>query len=345
MMPPKLYFLVPIVVLIYLLLPFHGGEPHSVLAEDMPGVGISLSVDNAVISLRKEDGSFEDVGRIEGDQEYVEMMWKLSSRDAKHPSPPYDTMEELWKDWPRQLRRRTRKALGLPASADVGLLSNMLKQLLDLPTDTPGLVLRELPVVISFPAMYGLSQEDIVDAASYLGVKTLYGQHIYQPRNMVAAFAGHGRGLCETYQDKEACRQEGLQMPVHETLFVEYTNNALLLNAQIMREAHDLGSHDTSVYADFSLGSQQRDGGDELPEAILLFLQRYYGTASPAPRKMLAIITGQDVGDEIVEAVKRAVQAFEFELDLLVSEPEYVTARGAAELAWRSLKLCESSEL
>src|SRR4051812_38604572 len=114
-------------------------------------------------------------------------------------------MEELWSDWRRQLVRRTRLGVGLSASADVGVLSRMLGQLLDLPTATPGVPLRQLPVVISYPALKGLYQEAIADAAAYLGVQILSGNHSYQPRNMVAAYAGHDLGLCKTYRDSETC--------------------------------------------------------------------------------------------------------------------------------------------
>jgi hypothetical protein len=40
----------------------------------MPGVGVSLTAHYAVVSIRKEDGSFEDVGRVEGSEAYVGMM-------------------------------------------------------------------------------------------------------------------------------------------------------------------------------------------------------------------------------------------------------------------------------
>jgi len=50
----------------------------------MPGVGVSLTVQYAVVSLRHDDGTFEDVGRVEGSEEYVEMM-----RGYSAPVPQY----------------------------------------------------------------------------------------------------------------------------------------------------------------------------------------------------------------------------------------------------------------
>jgi hypothetical protein len=256
-------------------------------------------------------------------------------------------MDELWNDWPRQLVRRIRKGLGLPASADVGVLSHMLEQLLDLPTAMPGISLRENPVVISFPAMYGLYQEDVVDAATYLGVKTLYGQHLYQPRNIVAAYAGHGLGLCENYQNKEACRQEGLQLPVHDTLLIEYTKQALLQHARVMREAYDLAGRDLDISARFDLGGLHTPGSEgavKITQAVLQFLEKKYDNVR-APRKITAILTGSNIRGEINEAVKEAVSIFGSEIDVLALEPEYIAARGAAELAWRSLEQREIAEL
>lgn len=46
---------------------------------------IHESVYRRTISLRHSDGSFEDLGRIEGDSSYIKTMRRLSSRAASHP--------------------------------------------------------------------------------------------------------------------------------------------------------------------------------------------------------------------------------------------------------------------
>lgn len=247
-------------------------------------------------------------------------------------------MEELWKDWPRQIARRTRKCIGLPASTHVGVISRILDQLLQLSSATQEFSLREIPLIISYPTIYGLYQEDITDAAAYLGVRPAYGQHQYQPRSLVAAYAGHSLGLCESYRNKEACRQEGLQMPVHETLLVEYTEHALLQNASVMREAHDLADRYVDLSPNFHFGSHntpERDGAAEIGQAVLQLLPKKYRSTGP-PKRIIAIITGGEVCEEVVEAVAEAIKTLGSEVEMLATEPEHIAVRGAAELAWRA---------
>lgn len=47
-------------------------SPHS------PGVGISLTAEYAVLSVRRADGGFEDVGKVLGSEEYVGLMRRCS---------------------------------------------------------------------------------------------------------------------------------------------------------------------------------------------------------------------------------------------------------------------------
>jgi hypothetical protein len=49
----------------------------------MPGVGISLTASYGVVSLRKDDGTFEDVGCIEGVEDYAELIERLSAPEAQ----------------------------------------------------------------------------------------------------------------------------------------------------------------------------------------------------------------------------------------------------------------------
>jgi len=80
----RYYFLFLIGIFVYLLFPSRGANTNRAAAGDMPGVGISLTVDYAVLSLRREGGSFENVGRVQGSDEYVKMMQRLSTPEAQH---------------------------------------------------------------------------------------------------------------------------------------------------------------------------------------------------------------------------------------------------------------------
>ncbi|KAH9208630.1 hypothetical protein DL95DRAFT_467520 [Leptodontidium sp. 2 PMI_412] len=304
----------------------------------MPGVGVSLTASYGVVALRKDDGTFEDVGCIESDEEYAKMIERLSAPEAQHPSPPYNTMDELWEDWPRQLLRSARKRIGLAASGDVAVLSRMLQQVLDLQPADPRIVLRANPVIISYPALYGLPQEDITDAAEYLGLSLLMGNHHYQPHSIVAAYAGHGLGLCDNYRDMETCRQEGLDLPVRQVLLVEYTEHALFLHAMVMREAYELLNRDTAIFTDFSLGHIEAPRrADKIGQAVRQFLQEKYKNVG-LPDRFTAIMTGSKIRKEVTEAIEKAAKDLGRDVEILNGEPEYIAARGAAELAWRSLE-------
>ncbi|KAH7412394.1 hypothetical protein BKA64DRAFT_658774 [Cadophora sp. MPI-SDFR-AT-0126] len=338
----KYYLVIFTCVVVFLLVPFRSlGSKRATTIIGLPGisgVGVSLTASYGVVSLRKDDGTFEDVGRIESIEDYAEMIERLSAPGAQRASPPYDTMEELWEDWPRQLLRSARKRIGLAASGDVAVLSRVLQQVLDLQPADPRISLRANPVVISYPALYGLSQEDIADAAEYLGLSILSGNHHYQPCSIVAAYAGHGLGLCDDYRDMETCRQEGLDLPAREVLLVEHTEHALFLHAKVMREAYELASRDIAIFTDFSLGHVEVPRrAEKIGQAVRQFLQEKYKNVG-LPDKLTAIMTGSKICKEVSQAIEKAAKDLGCDVEILNGEPEYIAARGAAELAWRSLE-------
>jgi hypothetical protein len=247
-------------------------------------------------------------------------------------------MDELWEDWPRQLLRSARKRIGLAASSDVAVLSRVLRQVLDLQCADPRTGLRDNLVVISYPALYGLSQEDIADAAAYLGLSKLSSNHDYQPRSIVAAYAGHGLGLCEHHRDKETCRQEGLKLPVRQVVFVEITEHTLFLHAKVMREAYETANHDIAIFTNFNFDHLEvPKRADKIGHAVQQFLQEKYKNVG-LPDKFTVIMTGSKIDKEVTETIEKAVRDLDCYVEILNSEPEYIAARGAAELAWRSLQ-------
>jgi hypothetical protein len=86
-MPTQKYILIIFTcIVVYLLVPFRsssGNRATKIGLPDMPGVGVSLTSHYGVISVRKDDGTYEDVGRIEGDTDYAEMIERLSARQAQ----------------------------------------------------------------------------------------------------------------------------------------------------------------------------------------------------------------------------------------------------------------------
>jgi hypothetical protein len=83
----KYYLIIFTCVVVYLLVPFRsltGDRATTIGLPGMPGVGVSLTASYGIVSLRKDDGTFEDVGSIEGDEEYAQLIKRLSAREAQH---------------------------------------------------------------------------------------------------------------------------------------------------------------------------------------------------------------------------------------------------------------------
>jgi hypothetical protein len=252
-------------------------------------------------------------------------------------------MEDLWNDQPRQWLRSARKLLRLPASSDVGKISKLTSSLLSLATPHihPSLIDS---VIISYPALPGLYAEDISDIGHYLALPLRAGNHQYPPRSIVSAYAGHGMGLCSSYTSKEQCRDEGMALPVRFTLFVEHTSVAILLHGTTMREAYDLGDPDADISTHCFSSSESADEKmrrEIIREKVMELLRRFL-KRSPPPENITVLLVGDADMKAVREVVYSAVEDEGFKVDMLEpSDPGFVTARGAAELAWRALLLTE----
>ncbi|KAI5456711.1 hypothetical protein BGZ63DRAFT_396038 [Mariannaea sp. PMI_226] len=306
-------------------------------APQRPGIGISLTASYGTISIRHVNGSIHNIGRIDGSDQYISLMKRLSNPEKRHPSPPYSSLEEQSDDYPRQIIRSIRKRLWLPASPDVGILAEMLRPLLKLYSNGE----RVRSAVISYPPIVALYHEDIVDAAAYLNVRFQNGAHRYQPREVVAAFAGHGRGLCDHPDDQDVCWDEVHALPWIRVLLVEYTKKAMLLHIYWLQGAVDLAYSYIDALALFDMGSERRHEPGFLLK-LQGYIQELVDTKYPNPpevSEMLIIMTGdeEDVGDtEVKDTIRHTVENIGFPLvRMMDSIPEYVAAQGAAEFCWR----------
>ena len=296
---------------------------------------MSLLISHRNAACRNADGTVANIARVDATEEYKDMIQRLSQPSSVHPSPPYGSLENMWNDIPRQILRRPRKALGLPASSDVGVLSKVLKQLRE---ESETYLSRSInSAVISFPALPGLYEEAINDAADYLGLQALKGYFLQQPRQLFAAYAGHNMGLCSRRGDYE-CRDELQALPVREVMLVECTSTALLLHMQSIHAAIDPGNHDIMSLVDFDEQSKASPyEPKQLTRTITHILEQVYRFRNP-PKKITVILSGERGGEaHIAEIVSQAVIGFGLELDVLSDEAEYVVARGASQLAWRAV--------
>ena len=153
--------------------------------------------------------------------------------------PPYTSFVEAFRDRPRQAKRRARKAIGLPASEDVGTLETMIKSLKDAVEGYLGY--RICSAAATTPHLLALYEEDMHDALEYHDLQYLllpirYGQ-LWET---MAAYAGYGLGLCSNYTNLPACRDEQHHWPQNIVLGVLYTRSVLTVSFSVTRSAYYL---------------------------------------------------------------------------------------------------------
>lgn len=97
-----------------------------------PGVGFNLTPTYGTATIRLFPNTTIHIGPIPGSTEYNNTMHKLSLESSKHTAPPYNWWYDPpggvfagYYDVPRELKRRLRKRLGLPATPEVGTLAEM----------------------------------------------------------------------------------------------------------------------------------------------------------------------------------------------------------------------------
>ncbi|KAH7078085.1 hypothetical protein BKA63DRAFT_279190 [Paraphoma chrysanthemicola] len=308
-------------------------------------VGIALTANHAALSCKHTNGSFEDLGRIEGTAEYIALMRRLSSWDSWHLHPPYRSLGDLGNDYPRQMRRRARKAAGLPASSDVAILASVLKSIIDVVGNRTELPLSAL---VSFPALPGLYQEDIADAAIYVGLHQLRDGYGLHPHELVATYAAHGFGL----KNGSELLSGDKSFPTRPTLLVEYTEIAFLLHHDFMGKAIELQWPSIALRTSLAMGSDHSPDEIEIRNHVIEFLWDEYLIREPddgrAPETVTVLITGSSkslADGRLQNATRTAVDLLHSRIEMFSHNPEYIAARGAAELAWRALKSEENGEL
>lgn len=132
---------------------------------------------------------------------YVQRADTLSFR------PPYDNDGEYWADVPRKSARLALKSLGLPASYEVGVLARVIQNLRSQLELDFGIIISE--AVFTSSHLLALYQDDLEDAAEYVGIKYVAPRWNFQPIfwETAAAYAGHGLGLCKHWRDEHSVRQ------------------------------------------------------------------------------------------------------------------------------------------
>ncbi|KXX78407.1 hypothetical protein MMYC01_205886 [Madurella mycetomatis] len=163
-------------------------------------------------------------------------------------TPEYKALMERvgnapWPGLPGRLaewRRWWNKKRGRPATADVGVLATLLRELKSAAAEAlaPHPVDR---VAVTLPAVGAIMEVDMADALEYAGLGSWLGDsYRYQPGRIYqsrAVFAAHGHGLCTSYTDICECWHEGDSLACRLVLFASLTRHALYASLYTLRKA------------------------------------------------------------------------------------------------------------
>lgn len=252
-------------------------------------------------------------------------------------------MGDLWDDEPRQQLRKLRKRIGLPASADVGNIADLLAALRDKANDF--VQEKFTTAVATIPHLVAVYNEDITDALEHVGLNMhgiWYYEHLVY--ETISAYAGLGLGLCRNYTNAADCLDTQREWERDIIMPVLYTRSALTMSFAPVRGAYFLWEPSYRHRVDFDLGSDKL-ASLQTPEEV----KRYWSQvrtklvevmverpAYDKPHKI--ILMGESASDP--EFVRNLWLALATVMDrapvLLDADPLFAAAKGAAEFAKRA---------
>ena len=307
------------------------------------GVGFDLTASYGSAAVSFSNGTIITVAIIPAEDEYNHVLQRLSLDSSKHPSPPYNNLGESWDDMPRQYMRKARKALGKPASSDVGHLAKMLSDLRAAVEKEVGPITSAGVTTMHLVALY---DEDLHDAFEYVGLEYLTFSVGYVGRNILyetsAAYAGYGYGLCSDYKaGPEACTDEQQNMTDRAVMAVLYTDTALSVSLSVIKSAYALYEPPYRYRADFDLGHQAslEATPEEYWDAVALKLQEIMIENPNYERPGMIMLIGDRTEDLMFQKVlsKSLGKQLKEMPEILSEGAPGVAANGAAEMTKRAL--------
>ncbi|KAI4129588.1 MAG: hypothetical protein LQ338_002162 [Usnochroma carphineum] len=312
---------------------FHDVEPPSF------GVGFDLAAPYGTAAISFPNGTITTIAKIPTEDGYKEVLQRLSLDSSRHLSPPYQNLGDEWKDAPRQAARRVRKAMGLPASQDVGYLANMLIALRSAVEEHLHITISSAGVTtMNLAALY---QEDLRDATEYAKLEYLAFPVRYQILyETSAAYAGYGYGLCADYTKRALCKEEQDDMDSEVVMAVLFTRTVLTVSLSVMKSAYYLYEPDTRHFSDFDLGydSQTRQQSEQdYWDAVGSRLKEIMVKNPYFKRPAQVLLMGDCIDAGRFRCTLR--EALSSQMDPMPSivsrDAEFAAAKGAAELTKR----------
>jgi hypothetical protein len=204
-------------------------------------------------------------------------------------------------------------------------------------------------VVVTRPALSGLTGEDLSDALEYAGLRSwlisprkrkagLYPTDLTEAH---AVFAANGNGLCANYKDLFECWDEEERMPYHTVFLASFTQQGLHATVEVMRAPFHWPQRPLSHVTDLDAGLACMDKYDSpadfwahVREQLASLAQRSSTTITKV------LLTGENATEpDFLAALRDGLAGFmrvggaEIET---IADPTFAGARGAALYArWR----------
>lgn len=254
--------------------------------------------------------------------------------------PPYQDDGEFYADQPRQAALFALMYAGLPASYDVGIIAQVIKQLKDPLESTFRVHIDE--AVFTSTHLLALYQDDLEDAASFAGIKYVTLKKQFRPIlwETASAYAGHGLGMCKHWQDDEKCLQEEIEFRKIPILAIHYSDNAFTSSLPEISLAVTTWEPNYRHDEKFTLGSDVMPTYTDPDDywADVKSTPLYTMTTFPGLRKpQQIIVTGNKVDANFMNFLRASLQDYlgSVPLVLPVSESAVISAKGAAEFMRR----------
>jgi hypothetical protein len=257
-------------------------------------------------------------------------------------SPPYDHPSDEFDDTGRRLMRNIRKKLGLPASADVGTIAQVMRNLKS--TMEPKLGFQVVDAAISVPHLAALYQDDVEDACEYIGIDYVKIPNFFRPLlwETAVAYAGYGFGLCANYTDTEACLAEEPDMAEHNVFAIHYSRNALTTALSPMTTPYGLWEPSYRHTENFTLGHDAllgyADKSDYWREVQRELREVIEGHGFDFDEPDMIIMMGEKANDEAFLAALEDVfpTVYDGRSRLYMNDSLFAAAKGTAELRMRA---------
>ena len=237
-------------------------------------------------------------------------------------------------------QRQIRKRRGLPATEDVGVISNMLEQLRLTCENKLGYSVTA--AVTATPTLPGMTTEDLEDAMEYAGLASLKSYNYFgDVSETSAAFAGYGFGLCSNSRDLEACEEEEAEMPLRRVLAVGLTDTTLSVAYTVLQHAHS--SWEAKSVLDDALGLEALNSQPDAASywnSVRTAITKVAAVASE-PLDTLLLLGEHGANEKLLDTIREALDNFSSvgrSINVQSSaslDPLYVTAKGAAIFAKR----------